>query len=204
MAFVYKTAEAVRGRIETLDGLRDRSLRRFLKRLPVWFTADHITALRIFCVVPIIYSLLQNWWIAAFIFVSSAALLDALDGPRARMQGHVTEIGKFLDPFADKLIVFVTLTILFLRGGNTISPLLFWTVMGADLGLIILSFIGKALKRYELGSNIWGRTKFVLQSVGLSVLLIGLEDLGRAALWMAAVFACASIIGHARARNPAS
>ncbi len=204
LAFIYKTAEVVRARIEAFDGFRDRSFRRLLARVPSWFTADHITALRIFCVVPIIYALLQSWWTAAFFFLVFAAILDALDGPRARMLGRVTETGKFLDPFADKLIVFVTLTIIFLRGGDTVPPALFWTVIGADMVLILLSFVGKSARRYELGSNIWGRTKFVLQSVALSAILIGLNGFGCSVLWIAAGFAVLSIIGHARAKNIAS
>ncbi len=49
---------------------------------------------------------------AAFVLYVSLALTDKLDGHLARSRDEVTDFGKFLDPIADKLLVFSALLLL--------------------------------------------------------------------------------------------
>jgi cardiolipin synthase len=74
---------------------------------------NFLTLLRLFSI-PIFLALLSEhrYRYALYLFVA-AALTDALDGTVARWFDSRTEIGAFLDPFADKLLLlsaFVTLT----------------------------------------------------------------------------------------------
>ncbi len=61
--------------------------------------------------------------IAAFVLYMLLSLTDKLDGYLARSRNEITDFGKFLDPIADKLLVFSAL-LLFLDFG-TVSV---WTV----------------------------------------------------------------------------
>jgi CDP-diacylglycerol--glycerol-3-phosphate 3-phosphatidyltransferase len=67
-----------------------------------------VTMLRI-CIIPVLFFLLfgpgRSWSLIIAVLFIMAALTDLLDGYLARRYHIVTNIGKFLDPIADKIIV---------------------------------------------------------------------------------------------------
>lgn len=56
------------------------------------------------------------WATAAFVLYVVLSATDKVDGDLARKRGEVTDFGKFLDPIADKLLVFSALLILMEHG----------------------------------------------------------------------------------------
>lgn len=62
-----------------------------------------LTLLRIFLIVPTAKYILEEKYAYAGIFLLISALSDMLDGIAARKLGQVTQLGKILDPIADKL-----------------------------------------------------------------------------------------------------
>ena len=80
-----------------------------LRQLP-----NAICVARIALVVPIAITLLDGDFIATLWLFALAAFSDGLDGYLAKRFGWTTELGKFLDPLADKLLlvtVFITLAV---------------------------------------------------------------------------------------------
>ncbi len=54
--------------------------------------------------------------VAAFLIYVTLSLTDKLDGHLARSRDEITDFGKFLDPIADKLLVFSALLLLLSHG----------------------------------------------------------------------------------------
>ena len=92
----------------------------------IWTPANIVTCVRIlfipvymafalgaFTIVGISYELQA---IAAFVIYMVLSLTDKVDGHLARSRGEITDFGKFLDPIADKLLVFSALLIFIEQG----------------------------------------------------------------------------------------
>ena len=78
----------------------------------MWTLPNIITVVRI-CFTPIIALLpfIEGYWpkLICFVIVVIAAVSDVFDGYLARSRNMVSDIGKLLDPIADKLLLFATL-----------------------------------------------------------------------------------------------
>lgn len=78
----------------------------------VWTLPNIVTVVRI-CFTPVIALLpfIDGWWpkfICFWVFIV-VAFTDILDGHLARRRNEVTDLGKLLDPIADKALLFATL-----------------------------------------------------------------------------------------------
>jgi CDP-diacylglycerol--glycerol-3-phosphate 3-phosphatidyltransferase len=78
----------------------------------MWTLPNIITVVRI-CFTPIIALLpfIEGYWpkLICFVIFVVAAVSDVFDGYLARSRNMVSDIGKLLDPIADKLLLFATL-----------------------------------------------------------------------------------------------
>lgn len=76
-----------------------------------------ITLLRLVSVPLIIWVILQDRIDYAFGLFVLAGISDAIDGPLARWSGTVSELGKVLDPIADKALLVSIYITLGIQGG---------------------------------------------------------------------------------------
>lgn len=113
--------------------------------------------------------------IAAIIFVLAAAT-DALDGYLARKWHQVTDLGKFLDPIADKMLVNSLLIILCVNmpysPNQTLAP---WFCVVAmilrDLVVDTMRLVA-ANKGKVVAANIFGKLKTIFQMVAIPFMLL--------------------------------
>ena len=79
--------------------------------LPTKITLIRIFLIPLFVAIYLIDAIPYNTFIATGIFIV-ASMTDWLDGYLARKNNMVTDLGKFLDPIADKVLVSTALVII--------------------------------------------------------------------------------------------
>jgi CDP-diacylglycerol--glycerol-3-phosphate 3-phosphatidyltransferase len=112
---------------------------------------------------------------ASFGLFMAAALSDLWDGYLARKHGLITDLGKFLDPIADKLLTAATFIPFYMlsHGGGPIGPLPWWgplpfwvmlVIFGRELAVTV--FRGWAARRgVVISAGQSGKYKAFLQNL---------------------------------------
>jgi cardiolipin synthase (CMP-forming) len=132
-------------------------------------------------------------WIACALF-SAAAVTDWLDGHMARRWQQQSEVGRFLDPIADKLLVSATLFMLTAFGRLSAQAVL------PALVILCREILVSGLREYLAGLRIGmpvsrlAKWKTVIQMVAIGVLIVGdagpgllpVAAIGEMLLWIAA------------------
>lgn len=165
-----------------------------------------ITILRILCAPVFVWMLLADggsdgplrWWAAVLFIVAIAT--DGIDGYLARKYDIVSDLGKLLDPIADKVLTgfaFVGLSIL--------AELPWWVTI-----LVLVREVGITVHRLAVASThvvaaAWmGKLKTVAQAVALSLALLPLwtvvgewiHAVNTATMWIAVILTVASGIDY--------
>ena len=164
--------------------------------LPTKITFARIIAIVVMIVTLFILNLIKGWqtialgntginlvFLIIFIFFVLASYTDYLDGHLARKNNQVTDLGKFLDPVADKLlinslVIFLVAPSIFARyiPAETYPVMSFnvWCaiiLIARDIVVDALRFIG-ASKGKVIAANIFGKLKTVLEMVAIGVVLL--------------------------------
>jgi cardiolipin synthase (CMP-forming) len=145
-------------------------------------------------------------WLGCVLF-SLAAITDWLDGRLARMWGQQSELGRFLDPIADKLLVAATLFMLAAMSRISAPAIL--------PALIILSreIMVSGLREHLAGLRVGmpvsrlAKWKTGIQMVAIGVLLVGdagpvqipVRAIGETLLWLAAALTLVTGYDYLRA-----
>jgi len=85
-----------------------------MKKSEIFTFSNILSFLRIFLAIPIYIYISKSETEILFLFILIAIITDFLDGYFARKFNEITELGKILDPFADKVCTttgFIALTI---------------------------------------------------------------------------------------------
>lgn len=145
--------------------------------LPNKLTLLRIILIPIFAAIYFLPVIPFNYVISAVIFLI-AALTDFLDGYIARKYNLVTDLGKFLDPIADKVLVSTALIIMLTTpiGGVTLLPYYATIAVAVILAreLMVSGFrMVAASKGLVIAADKTGKIKTFTQDVAIIVLLVG-------------------------------
>lgn len=149
----------------------------------MWTLPNLLSLFRI-AIIPVLVYLLTfadplSGLVAAFLFLI-ASLTDYFDGYLARRQRTVSNLGKILDPLADKLMIAAILIMLAAMGrvGEPVVPAwLVVAVVAREIAVTVLRGIalteGIFMEAEELG-----KYKFILQAFAVFALLVHYPYLG--------------------------
>ena len=163
--------------------------------LPTKITVTRIVAIVIMIITLFVLSVIPGWqtieigntginlvFLIIFVFFVLASFTDYLDGHLARKNNQVTDLGKFLDPVADKLLI--NSLVILLIAPSIFAPYIsgalgqvgfnMWCaiiLVARDIVVDALRFIA-ASKGKVISANIFGKLKTVLEMVAIGVVLL--------------------------------
>lgn len=146
-------------------------------------------------------------WFGCALF-SAAALTDWLDGHMARRWAQQSELGRFLDPIADKLLVAATLFMLVAKGRFSSE----WALLPA-LVILCREILVSGLREYLAGLRVGlpvsrlAKWKTTIQMFAIGVLIVGsagpaflpVVGIGEVLLWIAALLTLVTGYDYLRA-----
>ncbi|MEB3210778.1 MAG: CDP-diacylglycerol--glycerol-3-phosphate 3-phosphatidyltransferase [Leptolyngbyaceae bacterium] len=136
--------------------------------IPNWVTVSRLLA------IPILFFTLHTptptlRWVSVGLFLVLAGT-DWLDGYLARRLDQVTDLGKFLDPLVDKLLVLAPLLILI--EWNQLPAWGVFLILAREL-----TIAGWRVNQPKVsGANIWGKLKTVTQIGAIALLIAPLSE----------------------------
>ena len=167
--------------------------------LPTKITFARIVAIVLMIITLFVLSVIPGWqtielgntginlvFLILFVFFVLACYTDHLDGYLARKNNQVTDLGKFLDPVADKLLI--NSLVIFLIAPSIFAPYIpgvkdnpesvvsfnMWCALllvARDIVVDALRFIA-ASRGKVIAANIFGKLKTVLEMVAIGAVLL--------------------------------
>ena len=160
-----------------------------------WNAANIVTMLRIAMVPFFGWALVAEsghtvtWRVVATAIFVIAAATDRVDGYLARKNNQVTNLGKILDPIADKVLIGTALVLL-----SVLGDVWWWVtilILVREAAITLMRFF--ILRYAVMPASRGGKLKTVLQSIAISIYLLPLDDLPAALGWLAALVMAAAL-----------
>jgi CDP-diacylglycerol--glycerol-3-phosphate 3-phosphatidyltransferase len=143
----------------------------------IWNIANALTFVRLL-LVPVFAVLLLHdggrqgsWRVAATVVFGVASLTDRFDGELARRRGLITDVGKIVDPIADKALIGTALV-----GLSWLDQLSWWVtvvVLVRELGVTALRFV--VIRHGVMPASRGGKVKTFLQASAIGLYLLPLH-----------------------------
>ena len=128
----------------------------------------------------------ESLWASGLFLVGG--LTDFLDGYIARRFNQKTELGTFLDPLADKVLVSAALVLVVSHYQTMLITLAAALILAREMLVVMMrAWAREKFGRELFPSNWYGRWKTAVQISALSILLLRVDDLyllGLLCLWV--------------------
>lgn len=151
-----------------------------IMNLPNKLTISRVVMIPLF--ILFFYLNFVGHYFVAFAVFAIASFTDFLDGKIARRYNLVTNLGKFLDPIADKVLVLSALVIFLTVPELFAASLGTWAMIVAGCGVVLILAreiivsgfrMVAASSGIVIAADIFGKYKTVTQDFAVGILLIG-------------------------------
>lgn len=148
--------------------------------LPNKLTVSRVVMIPVF--IALFYINFTGHYFAALAVFCVASLTDLLDGKIARKYGLVTNLGKFLDPIADKVLVLSALIVMLTRPVLFCNGLGNWALTVAGCGVAVIlarEIIVSGFRMVAAGcgtvipADVYGKYKTATQDIAVIGILAG-------------------------------
>ena len=114
--------------------------------------------------------------LVALVLFILASYTDMLDGKIARKNNLVTNLGKFLDPIADKMLTSAVLFMIIADGTiiNPVGAIIVTIIITREFMVSALRFMA-ASKGVVVAADMWGKVKTTIQFITLLYLFVGIQ-----------------------------
>lgn len=156
---------------------------RLLLVLPVWYTLNNFHD--------------ETYRIITFSLCILAAVTDYLDGYVARKRNEITEVGKIIDPLADKILVAVLAIKLFLIG--ELSGYFLLVIVLRDIIIFIGGILISLKLKKVLPSNLLGKITVTIIGFVFLMVIAGLkkQNISFQIIYYSSIFLIyASLLGY--------
>ncbi len=171
----------------------------------VFTIANQLTMLRLLLIPAFVILTLYGefgWALATF---GLAALTDALDGLAARTAGQKSDLGAWLDPAADKLLLVTTFVVLTLPNIGLVNRIPIWLtilIISRDVGIVLtVAIVNLAIGPRTFRPSPLGKAATAIFML-VCVVVMFFNYLGRtsivvdAAIWVSLIITLASGVDY--------
>ncbi len=143
---------------------------------------NQLTLLRLSIVPFLVLAILDSHYHRAFILIVLAGVSDGLDGTLARIFRQRTELGSYLDPVADKLLL-STLFLVLMHVG-LVSRRVTVMVFSRDLGIIVVAALLYATTgTRNFNPSLLGKANTLAQILAVCSVVLAQTDPANWVLW---------------------
>ena len=173
------------------------------QRIFAWITPNQLTVGRI-SAIPLLLLLIyvdRPWWnVVGCALFALACLTDYWDGELARSRGQITQLGKLLDPLADKMLTTALLVMLAAMDRAQVLPVI--VIILREFAVSGLRQVA-ALEGVAIAAVRGAKWKTLLQMIATGILLLHANPLhvplllaGNSVLWLAMVWTLVTGYGY--------
>ena len=129
-----------------------------------------LSVFRIFLIPFFVWAFLEDELLLAVLVLALSALSDAFDGMIARKLDQVTELGKMLDPFADKLTQGAIAICLAIQLPIILPVLAIFVIK--ELGMLVCAAVLLKRKKAPCAAKWYGKAATVLFYVSVGIIVV--------------------------------
>ncbi len=179
------------------DMLADQTVEEQKKLDLRWTLSNALSALRMLLVIPAAFTLSSGMRVETIGIFILATITDILDGYLARRLNEVSDLGKILDPLADKIFIGVVVAVMLMEG---MLPLWFVAlVIGRDLAIFAGGIMIERKTGVVLPSNYPGKIAVLILSATLLLIVAGAgESVTTAMMWLSLALLAVSLLLYLR------